>query len=160
MMFGIVLYKVLYDWVQAPSVVWMWVRDSVCPQCVRGWDVPGRTGGRDTPVTTQTTTWEETSQHSTATLRAEIEVDNTCSTIMIDKIVSVCIRVISTLLRQKNKYVSILKIAERLGNCVCKYNSNFTLFWFPDRKVTSVQIVESFRFLSFIFWSRTSENKM
>ena len=33
----------------------------------------------------------------TATLRAEIEVDNTCSTIMIDKIVSVCIRVITTL---------------------------------------------------------------
>ena len=62
--------------------------------------------------------------------------------------------------KAENKYVSILKIAERLGNCVCKYNSNFTLFWFPDRKVTSVQIVESFRFLSFIFWSRTSENKM
>ena len=148
---------------QAPSVVWMWVRDSVCPQCVRGWDVPGRTGGRDTPVTTQTTTWEETSQHSTATLRAEIEVDNRQHLqYHHDRQHSLSLHQGDnyTFKAAENKYVSILKIGERLGNCVCKYNSNFTLFWFPDRKVTSVQIVESFRFLSFIFWSRTSENKM
>ena len=33
-----------------------------------------------------------------------------------------------------------------LGNSGCKYDSNFTMFWFPDREVTSVEILESVRF--------------
>ena len=66
----------------------------------------------------------------TATLRAEIEVDSRQHLqYHHDRQDSLSLHQGDNYtLKAENKYVSILKIAERLGNCVCKYNSNFTLF--------------------------------